>query len=451
MACCCLFAWLCVPAQNHYNLRQLTDASASFFPSLKQKQALLDASKASVTDVKHSFLPQIKAGEQLSIGSDNSLAGSYFTMGLAPSTSGGVRSTNVLDGATGNLGIVSGEYELYNFGLNDAKLRYANSAVNLQQADLQRDAYNTQVQVARLYFAILQNQYRLKADEQNIERYRSIFSVIHALSASGLKPGADSSLAKAELSKTRISYNQTLGRINQLKDQLSYYTGIPASQLSIDTLQGTSLNSSPVLRDFPMDSAANPYLDFYAKRQQLYEANAQVINRTYAPKILLGASAWGRGSSIQYNDQYKSLAGGFGFQRFNYVFGVEFTYNLFSGMFRRDRLAVNRFEAQASGYEYEQERLRLLSAAQQADNALETVRANLRELPVQLRAAEETYQQKLAQYRAGIISLVDLTNASFVLYRSQTDYIEALSDWYVAQLDKAASTGNLVQFIQTIR
>jgi len=46
--------------------------------------------------------------------------------------------------------------------------------------------------------------------------------------------------------------------------------------------------------------------------------------------------------------------------------------------------------------------------------------------------------------------LVDLTNASFVLYRSQTDYIETISDWYLAQVDKAEATGNLVQFINSI-
>jgi len=38
-----------------------------------------------------------------------------------------------------------------------------------------------------------------------------------------------------------------------------------------------------------------------------------------------------------------------------------------------------------------------------------------------------------------------------VLYRSQTDYIETISDWYLSQLNKAALTGNLTQFIQTIK
>ena len=99
----------------------------------------------------------------------------------------------------------------------------------------------------------------------------------------------------------------------------------------------------------------------------------------------------------------------------------------------------------------QQQKLALNSSALQAENALQTTKANLQELPVQLQSAQATFAQKTAQYKAGLISLIDLTNASFVLYRSQTDYIETLTDWYLAQLDKAAATGNLTQFIQTIK
>ena len=87
----------------------------------------------------------------------------------------------------------------------------------------------------------------------------------------------------------------------------------------------------------------------------------------------------------------------------------------------------------------------------QATSALETSDANLLELPSQLKAAQDIYQQKMAQYKAGIISLIDLTNASFVLYRSQTDYLDVVTDWYLAQLGKAAYAGSLEQFIQTIK
>ncbi|MES2373872.1 MAG: TolC family protein [Bacteroidota bacterium] len=451
MGICCI-PFFSLLAQKQYTLQDLVNASGEHMPALKQKQALVNAAKASVVEIKHSFLPQVRASEQLNIASDNSLAGSFFTFGITPSTSAGVRNTNKLDAATGNIGVIYSEYELMNFGLNDARLKYAQSYVGLQQADLQKDQYILTLEVGRLYFSILKNQYRLEADRQNIERYQQIFSVIRALTLSGLKPGADSSLTKAELSKTRINYNQTLGRIGQLKEQLSYLTGIPSIELQVDTLQGDVVARKPFVTNYFMDtSVANPLLGYYAQRQELLRSNEVLIRKSYQPKIILAGATWARGSSIQFNDQYKSLATGLGYQRFNYGLGVAFTYNLFNGMYRKDRLAVNRFQLEASTYEFEQQKAALQLNQLQAENSLATIQANLSELPVQLQSAKDTYAQKLAQYRAGIISLIDLTNASFVLYRSQTDYIETLSDWNLSQLDKAAATGNLSQFIQTIK
>jgi len=70
---------------------------------------------------------------------------------------------------------------------------------------------------------------------------------------------------------------------------------------------------------------------------------------------------------------------------------------------------------------------------------------------VQLQAAQMVYRQKLAQYRAGVSDLIDLTNASFVLYRSQTDYAENVADWYLAQLDRAAAIGSLDSFMRSVQ
>lgn len=438
-------------SQKSFGLQNLIEASKNYLPALKQKQSLLNAAKANIADVKHSFLPQVKLSEQLNLGSDNSLAGSLFTMGVTPSTSGGMRADNNLQAATGNIAVAYSEYELANFGLNESRLTLARSYIDLQQSDLQREQYLVSLQVAKLYFNTLKVQYRLEADKQNINRYDSIFRVIRALTLSGLKAGSDSSLAKAELSKARITYNQTLGTLNQLKEQLAYYTGIPVAQIKIDSLADSFLVHTPIPVYTVPDSLSNPLIDYYTRKRNVFVSNENLIRKSYLPKIILAGSVWARGSSIQYNDNYKSLTTGLGYQRFNYAVGVAFTYNLFNGLYKKDKLAINRFEIEASNYELEQQKAILQSAAYQADNALATTGSNLEELPIQLNSALDTYRQKLAQYKAGIISLIDLTNASFVLYRSQTDYIETMSDWYLAQLDKATASGNLYSFIQTIK
>ncbi|MEO7524718.1 MAG: TolC family protein, partial [Ferruginibacter sp.] len=187
-----------VLAQQNYSLQNLVNASLQHFPLVQQKQAIVNAAHATIADVKHSFLPQVRASEQLNIGTDNSLAGSYFTFGITPSASAGVRANNTLDPATGNVAVVYSEYELYNFGLNNARLNIARSNEDLQQADLQKEQFLLQLEVARLYFNILKNKYRLQTDQENVARYDSIYRIIRVLTTSGIKAGSDSSLAQAE-------------------------------------------------------------------------------------------------------------------------------------------------------------------------------------------------------------------------------------------------------------
>ncbi|MES1217750.1 MAG: TolC family protein [Bacteroidota bacterium] len=438
------------PQNKKYSLPSLTDSARQHLPALLEKQALLQAASATVTDTRHSFLPRLKFNDQVNIGSDNSMAGSYFTYGIIPSTSAGVRDENNLQAAAGNIGILYGEYELLNFGLNNAKIKNAEAYVDLQRADLQKEEYLLASSVARLYFTVLKNQYRLDADQQNVERYRNIYTVIKALTTSGINAGADSSLAKAELSKTIIIYNQTLGRVNQLKEQLSFLTGIPAARLQIDTAGHDFTHINLSLSYLGADTVNNPVIAYYKKYENIFYSNDRLIRKSYLPKILLNSAAWVRGSSIQYNDQFKPLSAGLGYQRFNYAAGIALSYDLFNGLYRKDKLTINRFRQQAATAQLQQQKLAIVSASNQADQALITAEANLRELPVELRSAESTFRQKLAQYKAGIISLIDLTNASFVLYRSQTDFIEVLSDWYLAQVDKAVTTGTLTQFINSI-
>ncbi len=444
-------AFSIVAQQTKYNLLSLTEAAKNYMPVLQQKSALLDASKAIVTDVRHSFLPQVKISEQLNLATDNSIAGSYLPLSGIPSVSAGVRADNISQPATGNAGLLYAEYDLINFGLNKARIKYAEGYTGLAQSDLSREQYILEAQVSNIYFNLLKTQYKLAADKQNVNRYDSIFKIIRALAISGIKAGSDTSLSKAELSKAKIVYNQTLGSLDQLKDQLSYLTGIASGNLNIDSLPNGFLMNRPSLISFAADSSNNPLLDFYQKRTNIYYYSQKLIQKSYSPKIILAAGGWMRGSSIQYNDDYKSLATGLGYQRFNYAAGVAITYNLFNGLYKKDRLAINRFQTQASEQELQQQKLLLDLSASQAESAIRTNETNLAELPVQLQSATETYNQKVAQYKAGIISLIDLTNASFVLYRSQTDYIQTVGDWYVAQLDKAAATGNLLKFIQTIK
>ena len=74
-----------------------------------------------------------------------------------------------------------------------------------------------------------------------------------------------------------MSYNQTLGKINQLKEQLAYFTGIPSSQLNIDTLKTLVNIDNLSILNTSMDTVNNPLIDYYAKQYDIFLSNEKVI------------------------------------------------------------------------------------------------------------------------------------------------------------------------------
>lgn len=506
-----------------YSLADLVDSARHHLPVLLQKQALVSGAEAGITEAQHAFLPKLNVVEELSIGTANDLTGGFLPMpGVLHAISGGVTAANNYQPATSNIASVYGEYELVNFGLRGARVSSARAFAGVQKADFAKELYMVKWQIGKVYFQILKGRYQLALEEEDIRRYQSIYTISSALTSTGINAGVDSSLAKAELSRTRINYNRATGNLVRLQQQLAYLTGVSNPQIRVDsgagmtqeermglmngivpgnglgagsgaglmngivpgmnprdgvgldtgrmnrpgagngTRIGGGTGTNPVggngldlvgVND-PVSAgsgAANPLADYFAKQKLQYQAEELLIRKSYLPKIIVGAGGWARGSSIQYSNDYKSLGEGMGYQRLNYMGGLGVTYDLFNGVRKKDRLTVAGYQSAAADLALQQQVLTLRNEELQADETIRIAQKNLTELPVQLQAATDAYNQKLAQYKAGIINLVDLSNASFVLYQAQSAYIETLNEWYTANLDKAAATGNLDQFIQTLK
>lgn len=452
-----------------YSLPALIDSAQRHLPVLLQKKALIEAARSGVTDARHAYLPASIVGDEVSAGSDNAVPGSYYSFGLIPSVSSGINPSNNYQAAGGNIGFLFNEYELVNFGLKKATVRQAEAGLDLSQADLAREVYLLKWQIGKLYLDIRKYQFQLGIDSQNVDRYQTLYTVIQAVTRSGIKPGADSALAMAELSGARTLYNNTYGQIRQLYAQLGYLTGIAINGILVDT-SGTGSNlANPGLAiatgparsvgstgGYPLpltdsSAAANPVTDYYIKQRALYLQTEDLVKKSYLPKILLTGITWARGSSIDYQDNYKSIPSGWGYQRFNYLAGVTVQYNLFNMVHRKDKEAIARHEEEASVFDLNQQQLSLQNVGNKAEEGIRTALRNLNEIPIQIGSAQDAYAQKTAQYRAGIINLVDLTNAGFVLYRSQSEYVQSVSDWLLSNLDKAGANGNLDLFIQSIK
>lgn len=430
------------------------DSAMRHLPLLLEKEALVQSAEAGIGEARDAFLPQVNVAEGVSLGSANDLAGPFLPVpGAIHPISGSIAGASNYQAVTGNMASLYAQYDLVTFGLKDARVASARAYVSLTRAELEKARYLIKWEIGKLYFNILSRGYQLAVDGEDVRRYEQMYAISKALTGAGVNPGVDSSLARAGLSRTRITYNELAGELRRLQQQLGYLTGIASPGIRMDTSRVGLTSAAGLTGPYPADTlaAGNPLEDYFARQQQQYRAQEALARKSYLPKLILGAGGWARGSAIQYSNVYSSAGEGLGYQRLNYVAGVGITYELFNGVHRRDRLNVLGKQVTAAGYALQQQQLSLHNQQMQADESMRTARANLAELPAQLQAANDAYRQKLAQYRAGIINLVDLVTASFELLQAQTGYIQTLNQWFIASLDKAAATGTLDQFLQTTK
>lgn len=435
--------------QSPITLKELLNRVDEKAPTLLTDSAAILIRQAQAAEVRSNWLPNLRLNYQADIGSSNNVIGPYFGFGIVPSSSSGIHNSNVTTAASTNLGIAALDWEIYNFGAYRAANQVANSDITVQQNQYAQSKYSLQAFTIGNYLQLLRLQDFVGIQYRNIQRNQEILRSVRSLAKSGVKAGVDTSIANAELSKARLNYIELNNQVKQIQLQLSAVTGYPYQSIAPDTTVELTLINQPNAYLFTPDTANHPLINYYKSLYQNSLEREAFVKKQYNPKISLEAATWARGSSISPNDKYNSLSTGYGFQRSDYLVGLGISYNLFD--LRRRHLKLQTQKANTDYAEKKlQEQQQLLSiSASQADVEMQTALNRLQEIPNQLKAANASYRQQLSLYRNGLSNIVDLDAALNILYRAETDYMQAKYDYSNALFQKAI-TENKVSNILTL-
>lgn len=454
-----MFIWLLLLAAiNTYaqqpppvTLKELLNKVDQKAPQLLTDSAAILIRLAQATEVHNNWLPNLKLNYQADIGTSNNTTGPYFGFGIIPSSSGGIHNTSVTTALSDNLGIAALDWEVYNFGKYAAQNRVANSDVTVEQNQYAESKYDLRAFTIGNYLQLLRLQDFMGIQYRDIQRTQEILRSIMSLAKSGVRPGVDTSIAQAELSKARLNYIEVNNQLKQVQLQLSAVSGYPYQSIVPDTTVEMTLIGQPAAYLFPADTSNHPLINFYKSLYQNSLERENLVKKLYNPTISLEAAAWDRGSSVDANGQYNSLSSGYGFQRGNYLVGVGISYNLFD--LKRRQLKL-RTQKAGSDYAYKklQEQQQLLNiSASQADVEMETALNRLKEIPNQLKAANDGYRQKLSLYRNGLTDIVELDAALNILYRAETDYMQAKYDYSNALFQKAITENQVNSILNLLK
>lgn len=432
-------------------LPELLQRVSRDYPTIKAKQASVNAANYRLQSAKKDYLPELIAADQYQYSTNNGLEGSYYSNGgTAISTSGGVRNDNIYQPVFGSFTTLMVNWHAFNFGKVKQSVQFADAQVQVAKADYNNEIFQLQVRAIDAYLLLALSQKLVTVQQANVERSQAFQTYAQSYALSGLIPGVDSSASNAEVARARLALLQSKQVVEQQKVQLSLLSNIPLDSLNVDTT--TFLNTVPLT--ISGDSALNnhPVIQLYQQLLQSQVERSKVIKKSALPTINILGMGWARGSGVDRSTKgYSSNPmDGIPYQTYNYMAGVAVNWNVFSLTKAKDEYRAAEQDVENYRYRLNEQTLSLQKQMQDANLQYQYALQQTELAPVQYKAALDAYNLSNARYQAGLAPLTELIQAFTVLNRASVDVTVANNNIWRSLLQRAASSGIITDFINQI-
>jgi len=433
------------------SLKQAVNTALINYGSIKAKDSYANASKSTIQQAKREYLPNFSLSAQQDYGTINGQNGPQYGFGgLGTASSGPALDKQNWNAAFGSLYLANINWDFFTFGKIKEKVKIANAAYNRDKNDLEQEKFQQEIRVSAAYLNLLAAQRITKSQQKNLDRAITFQNTAIIRAKNGLIAGVDSSLAKAEVSNAKIALTKAKDLEQEQANRLGVLMGLIATTYDLDT---ASITRIP--QHLPGDSisSTHPVLRFYQNRLEVSQQQANYFKRLYYPTLSFFGVMQGRGSgfgpgyALDQTAYSSSYLDGINPTRGNYLIGIGISWNLSTLLKNRPQVRAQEYISEGLKAEYNLVDQQLKAQLALAETKLTNAMANYREAPVQVKAASDAYLQKSTLYKNGLTTLVDLTQALFMLNRAETDRDIAYTNVWQALLLKSAALGNYDLFI----
>jgi len=442
-----------VKAQKVLTIKEAEATALANYGSIKAKASQLNASKAFLTETKTEYLPDVNLSAQQDYGTVNGQNGPlYGYRGLSVASSGPALPNQNWNAGFGALYLANVNWDFFSFGRAKEKVQVQKSVVSLNETDLSQETFQHQVRVASNYLNLLAAQQLAKAQQDNLNRSIDLQKVVIARVKNGLNPGVDSSLANAEVSNARIALTNAQQTVQDQGNQLAQYLGIPPQDFVLDSTFVTKAPNNPDPQA-GISPDEHPTLRYFRNRIGVSDEQAKYYSTFSYPTFSLFGVYQGRGSSFgsgyatNQNDYNSSYGSGVDPTRYNYLFGIGMIWNITNPFRVHYQVKSQKFTSEQYKNEYDLVGQQLRDQQALAETRIANALKNYNEVPVEVKAATDAYNQKFALYKNGLANIVDFTQALYTLNRAEVDKDIASNNVWQALLYKAAATGDFGIFI----
>jgi outer membrane protein TolC len=438
-------------AQKPLSLKEAVNIAVTNYGTVKAKNNYAQASQASALQAKRDYLPNFNIAAQQDFGTINGQNGPLYGFGgLATGSSGLPLPKQNWNAAFGALYLTNVNWEFFAFGRAKEKIKTAEAAAFRDVKDLEQEIFRHKIKVAGAYLNLLAAQQLTRSYRKNLERADNFRQIVTTRALNGLIAGVDSSLANAEYSNAKIALTRALDVEQEQSNQLAQLLGINPEEFVLDSFFVSRIPANTQAADTNRD--AHPVLQWFKSRIQLSDEQGKYYKTFYYPAFTLvgilqtRASGFGNNYASDQHDFTKNYWDGINPNRVNYLFGIGVTWNLTQPLRISQQVKAQKFISEGLQNEYDLASQQINAQLQLAEVKIRNAMANYLEAPVQVEAASQAYLQKSVLYKNGLTDLVDVTQASYILIRAETDRDIANNNVWQALLLKAAAAGDFSLF-----
>jgi outer membrane protein len=434
-------------AQTGLTLNSVVEDAAKNYPAIQISQEELNASAARVQLARTAYLPRVDALAQFNRGTRNNVFGSLLPQGVIAPMSGPVIGTNNGGSVWGSAVGVLINWQPFDFGTRSASVRAAQAGRDRAFAANLRTQLEVETASAEAYLSVIASLETKKAAQAAVDNWETLRRSIHALAAAELRPGADESRVNAEKAAAANQLALAQQAVDSSLATLRKFQSSPATPPGADQKLVTKV-AEATMRDAAFNTDSNPLMAEQKAATVESEAQLKALQRSWVPQFNLEGSAYARGTGAETNGERLSGANGLAPNVGNYVVGVNITFPVmdFSSIHAKAAAQASLAKAAKANEDLTAKNLREEFERSLAElRASETIAENT---PVQLQAAQTTFNQSSARYKAGLVAIDDVAEAQRLLVQADIDNSIARLNVWRAFLKLQYIRGDLQPFLQ---
>lgn len=412
------------------------------YPGIRARALAVDAAELHERSVNSEMLPQVKAQAQNTYGTFQGSAGAFFPQAGFFNVSGSPAPLGGSSTAANTFGSATIEWELFSFG----KLHKQSAAAGSlhRKSVSEKEAYLLDLKkiLSERYILLLYNQAKLQWTQRNVDRLDDIRKITAGLSASGLRPAADSLLASSSYVQAIGENDKWTGKSDASLIKLLELYG----EQTLDYSESVSRFSNPSAEHVISESTigvSHPILDALDHQSAYYALAGEAQKSASLPSVrFLGGYAH-RGTGIGPNGTVSgSWKDGFSNTTNNFLVGVGITWNLtnlHTNRVKGEQLFKEAQRASLLRSQYQRTIQADLSAWQKE---IIQQREQLQKTKLAVQQSQDAYNMYLARYRSGLITLSELLQIRLLLEQAENSHIEASKDYWILLAYQAELTAD---------